>query len=64
MVVNFAFAENTVLSCSFFLLFFLIINFYFLTSPVITQFFNLIAELTISIGITTKEAKTKLEHIQ
>ena len=42
-------------------LFFLIINLYFLITAVITQIFNPIAELAIPIGIPTKEAKAEIE---
>ena len=44
-----------------FLLLFLIIDLYFLIPAVITQIFNKIAELVITIGIPTKEAKTEVE---
>ena len=43
------------------LLFFLIIDLYFLIPAVITQIFNPIAELVIPIGIPTKEAKAEIE---
>ena len=42
-----------------FLLFF-IIDLYFLIAAVITQVFNSVAELVISIGIPTKEAKAEM----
>ena len=44
-----------------FLLLFLIIDLYFLIPAVITQIFNKITELVITIGIPTKEAKTEVE---
>ena len=59
MLFNLDFASNTILSCFFF--FFLIFELYFLTPAVITQIFNLIAELVISIGIRTKEANAEIE---
>ena len=59
MLFNIDFANNTILSCSFF--FFLIIYLYFLILAVIAQIFNPIAELVIPIGITTKEAKAEME---
>ena len=43
------------------LLFFLIIELYFLFSAVIAQIFNPIAELVIRIEIPTKEAKAEIE---
>ena len=39
----------------------LFIDLYFLIPLVITQIFNLIAELVIPIGILTKEAKAEIE---
>ena len=59
MLFNIDFANNTILSCSFF--FFLIIYLYFLILAVIAQIFNPIAELVIPIGTTTKEAKAGME---
>ena len=59
MLLNFDFANNTILSWFFF--FFLIIDLYFLIAAVIAQIFNPIAELLISIGIPTKEAKAEIE---
>ena len=50
---------NTILSVFFF--FFFIIDLYLLIPAVTTQIFNLIAELVLSIGTTTKEAKAKME---
>ena len=55
MLFNLDFANNTILSCVFFV--FLIIDLYFLIPVVITQSFDLTAELVIPIGIPTKEAK-------
>ena len=43
------------------LFFFLIIDLYLLIPAVLAQTFNLIAELAISIGIPTKEAKAETE---
>ena len=43
------------------LLFFLIIDLYFLIPAVIAQIFNPIAELIIPIGISLKEAKAEIE---
>ena len=59
MLFNIDFANNAILSCSFF--FFLIIYLYFLILAVIAQIFNPIAELVIPIGTTTKEAKAEME---
>ena len=59
MLFNIDFANNTILSCSFF--FFLIIYLYFLILAVIAQIFNPIAELVTPIGTTTKEAKAEME---
>ena len=43
------------------LFFFLIIDLYLLIPAVLAQTFNPIAELAISIGIPTKEAKAEIE---
>ena len=59
MLLNLYFANNTVLSCFFF--FFLIIDFYFLITAAIAQSFDPNAELVISLGILTKEAKAETE---
>ena len=59
MLFNLDFANNTILSC--FLLFFLIIELYFLIPAVIAQIFNPIAELVIPTGIPTKEEKADME---
>ena len=58
MPFNFDLANNTILSCSFF---FLIIDLYFLIAAVITQVFNPTTELTIPVGIPTKESKAEME---
>ena len=59
MPFNLDFANNTIFSCFF--LFFGNIDLYFLIPAVITQIFNPIVELSIPIGITTKEAKAGME---
>ena len=59
MLFNLDFANNTILSCFFFL--FLIVDLYFLIPVVIAQIFNSSAELVIRIGIPIKEAKAKAE---
>ena len=59
MSFNLDFANNTTLSCFF--SFFLILDLYFLISAATAQIFNTIAELTISIGIPSKEEKTEIE---
>ena len=41
--------------------FFLIIELYFLIPAATVQFFNPIAELLVSIGIPSKEAKAEIE---
>ena len=56
MVFNLDFADNTILSCSFFL-----IDLYFFIPAVIAQIFNSIAELLIPIGIPSKEAKAEIQ---
>ena len=53
MLINLDFASTTILSCFFF--FFLIINLYFLIPAVIAEIFNLVAELVIPTGMSTKE---------
>ena len=62
MLFNLVFGKNTILSCFFF--FFLVIDLYFLITAAIAQIFNPIAELVISIGIPSKEAKAEIEIIQ
>ena len=52
MLFNLDFAINTILSCFFF--FFLIIDLHFLVPGAIAQIFNPIAELVISVGITSE----------
>ena len=59
MLFNLDFPSNTILL--YFFCFFLIIDLYFLIATVIIQIFNPIAELVISIGISTKEAKAEME---
>ena len=59
MLFNLVFASNTILSCFFF--FFLINDLHFLIAAVIAQIFNAFAELTIPIGIPTKEAKAEMD---
>ena len=59
MLFNLDFADNTILSCLFFLFF--IIDFYFLVTTTIAQIFNPIAELLVPIGIPRKEAKSVIE---
>ena len=59
MLFNLDFANNTIFSC--FLFFFFIIDLYFLILGVIAQIVDPIAELVISIGIPSKEAKTEIE---
>ena len=59
MIFNLFFANNIILSCFF--LFFLIIDLYFLTPPVIAQIFNPTIKLAIFIQILTKEAKAEIE---
>ena len=53
------FANNTTLS--YFFLFFLIIDLYFLIPKVITQIFTPTEEFVTPIGIPTKEAQTEME---
>ena len=60
VVFNLVFANNTVLSC-FFILFFLIIDLYFLIHAVVSQIFNYTAELAIPLVISTKETKSEIE---
>ena len=57
MLFNLDFANNTILSCFFFI----IIDLYFLIPADIKQMFNPIAELLIPIGTPTKEAKAEIE---
>ena len=59
MVFNLDFANNTILSCFFFI--FLAIDLHFLIPAVITQIFNLTAELAIATAIPSKEAKEDME---
>ena len=59
MLFNLDFANNTILSCLFFVL--LIIELYILIPTTIAQIFNPIAELLIPIRITSKEAKAEIQ---
>ena len=59
ILFNWDFPSNNVLS--WFFLFFLIIDLYFLIPAVIKQIFYPIAELVIAIRIPTKEAKAGME---
>ena len=59
MVFKLVFANNTILSCFF--LFFLFIDLCFLIHAVITPIFTAAAELVISTGVLTKEAKAETE---
>ena len=58
MLFNLDFANDNIFSCFFF---FLIIDFYFLISAVITYIFNALAELVIPIGIPAQKAKEEME---
>ena len=59
MLFNSDFAKNTILS--YFFLFLLIIDLYFLIPAIIAQIFNHIAGLVISIRIPIKEAISEME---
>ena len=59
MLFNSDFANNTILS--YFFIFFLIIDFYFLILEAISQIFNPVSEFVIPVGIPTKEPKPKME---
>ena len=59
MLFNLDFANNTILSCFFFV--FLIIHLYFLILAVIAQIFNPIAELIIPTGTPSKGTKSEIE---
>ena len=59
MWFSLAFGKNTILSC--FLLFFLIIDLYFLIPAVIVQTFNPVVELVILIAILSRELKKAIE---
>ena len=56
---NLSFANKIILS--WFFLFFLIIDLYFLIPTVISKIFNPIADLVIPMGIPAKEAKAEIE---
>ena len=58
-VFSLDFANNSLLSCFFFL--FLIIDLCLLIPTNVTQMFNPIAELAIPVGVPTKEAKAEME---
>ena len=55
MLFHLDFANNTILSCFFFV--FLTVDLYFSIPAVIAQIVNPIAELVIPIGIPSKEVK-------
>ena len=57
---NLASPSNTILS--YFFLFFLIIDLYFLFPTVTAQIFNPFAELAIPIGIQLMDQRQKLKH--
>ena len=57
MLFNLDFANNTILSCFFFM----IIALHFLVPAAIAQKFHPIAELVIPEGIPSKEAKAEIE---
>ena len=57
MVFNLVFANNTILSCFFFL----IVDLYFLIPAFNLQIFNPIAELEMHIGILIKKAKAEIK---
>ena len=59
ILFNLNFAKNTTLS--FFFLFFLIIDLYFLTAAAIAQICNPLGELAIPIGIPIQEAEAEIE---
>ena len=59
MIFNFDFAKNTNLTCFFYFL--LIIDLNFLIPAVIIQNFNPIVEPVIPTGISNKETKAEIE---
>ena len=59
MLFNLDFANTTIWSCFF--LFFLIIDLYFLIIAAIAQMFNPFVKPVISIGISSKDAKSEIE---
>ena len=59
MLFNLVTANNTTLSCFFFLL--LIINLWILIAAIIAQIFNPIAELVIHLGIPSKDTKAEIK---
>ena len=60
IICNLASPSNTILS--YFFLFFLIIDLYFLFPTVIAQIFNPTTELAIPIGIQLMDQRQKLKH--
>ena len=58
IVSNLSFPSNSILSC--FLLFFLIIDLYFLIPAVIAHIFNLTAEFAMPTGTPTIEANAEI----
>ena len=62
MLFNLDFANNTILSCFFFLFLFIdLLTYTYTCTSVITQFFYPIAELLNPIRAPNKEAKTETE---
>ena len=59
MLFNLGFVNSTIFSYFFF--FCLIIDLQFLIPAVVAEIFNSIAELVISVGITSKEAKKEMK---
>ena len=59
LLFNLGFGNNIILLC--FLIFFLIIDLYFLIYAAIAQILTSILELVITKGIPTKEAKAEME---
>ena len=59
IVLNWGFANNTILSCSF--LFFFVIDLYFLIPVVTAQIFIPTVELAIPTGTTANEANAEIE---
>ena len=62
MLFNLVFANNTVFS--YFFLFFLIIDLYYIIAVVIAQIFNPTTELEISKGIPNNKGKAEIETCQ
>ena len=61
MLLNFDFANNTILSWFFF--FFLIIDLYFLIAAVIAQIFNSLAELVLEYQLKMQKQKLKYNPV-